>query len=235
MAEHLRPEERHAEQDLLVELALGQAQVEQREEVTAHLALCATCRREYGEISDSVELVLPAVPRIAPPSGFDADVLARLAAARDEQRPPAPRTEVHHDHRRRPVRWAVAAGLVGLAIGAGAAIGLQDSDQQDSDESVPVASSQWEEPLLDSGGEAVGTVARSWSTDGPALVVQIDDGPVGDEYTCRLVLADGTVQEVGQWQLAADRPNSWVVAAPEDVEMVEMVTEGGDVWSSAEF
>lgn len=236
MAEQQRPEQEqpeqcHPEQDLLVEVALGHAQVEQQEEVTGHLPVCATCRRDYGEIADSIELVLPAVPRVATPSGFDADVLARLAAERDGQAPPPAGEGGRRESRHRPARWAVAAGLVGLAIGAGAAIGLQDGD-----EPVPVAASQWETPLMDSGGQVVGTVARSWSADGPALVVQIDDGPVGYHYTCRLVLADGTVEEVGRWRLAEDRPNSWVVPAPDvEVEVVDMVSDDGEVWFSAEF
>src|SRR5699024_115707 len=170
-------------------------------------------------------------------SGFDAEVLAALDDARADRRPPFPgRTDrlpgrTDRRERRRPLLLAAASVLVGIAVGAGVATGLGERD-----EVAPAASSQWEAPLVDSGGDNVGTVTHSWSTDGPALVVQIDEGSVGYRYTCRLILADGNTEEVGEWQLAQGRPNSWVVPAPDgEVEVVEMVTTGGQVWSTAEF
>lgn len=251
MAERLHPTE-----DQLTDLALGHAAEGERDQVTAHLTTCPTCRRDYGEIADAVELVLPAVPRTAPPAGFEDGVLAALARGRQNSQKQA--AGEHHPefvpdpvcepgravlaHRRSRRRWSVR-----LAVAAGISSSLSPSPAitpaPTATPSSPAASSRWEQPLVDTGGQAVGTVTPSRAADGPVLVVQIDDrvltrtdGPQGYSYTCRLVLADGSTRDVGRWRLRADEPNSWVIAIPDEgVEAVEMVTEDGAVWSVAEF
>jgi hypothetical protein len=79
-------------------------------------------------------------------------------------------------------------------------------------------------------------VSHSWHEGEPVLVVEVTSGPVGNNYTCRLVMEDGATKDVGEWALYRDQPNSWVVPMPEeDVTAVEMVAESGRVWSSADM
>ncbi len=243
---------RHPDEDQLLDLALGHAPTPERDRTTAHLAACVPCRRAYADLADSIQLVLPVAPRIAPPPGFDADVLAALAGGGSPTHGSVPsagpgtRAEpvaaaggdgpsvaspVPISGRRRTVRLAVAAGLVGLAVGAGVMAGLADRD-----EPAPISADQDGIPLVDAGGAAVGSVAHGRDDDGPVLIVRIDDGPAGYEYTCRLVLPDGSTRDVGQWRLDGEDPARWVVPVPDGgVEAVEMVSGDGTVWSTAEF
>lgn len=207
--------------DGLVELALGQAPRDTGERLARHLATCTACRRSYDELAGAVELVLPAVPRIAPPPAFEANALARIERARRgaAQAGPVPAL------RRRTVLWAAAAAVLGTAAGAGVTAYL-------SQDGPPAP---WSTPLLTAEGAMVGQVSHSFGESGNLLVIEVTDGPVGRTYTCRLRRRDGSTSDVGVWSLAADRPNSWVVPIgdPADVAAVELVAPGGNVWSSA--
>src|SRR5690625_5134159 len=252
---------RHPDEDQLLDLALGHAPTPERDRTTAHLATCVPCRRAYADLADSVQLVLPVAPRISPPPEFDADVLAALARVGDRRARggepsvrggdlsarPSPGAEsvtaaadrevapvtgpARVSIRRRAVRLAVAAGLVGLAVGAGVTAGVLDRD-----EPAPITANQDGTPLLDSGGAPVGAVAHARDDDGPVLIVRIDEGPAGYEYTCRLVLPDGRTRDMGHWRLGGEGPARWVVPVPDEgVAAVQMVSRDGTVWSTAEF
>lgn len=216
---------RHPDEDVLVDLALGHAGPPVRQRAIDHLAVCGSCRRDYDELAGAVEAVLPAVPRLAPPPGFEARVLARLDAERDGTPAAAGAGRVVG---RRTVLWAAAAAVVGAVAGAGATAYLRQEEDP-----VPT----WAAPLLTADGTRVGLVSRSRASGAPALVVDVTDGPVGRSYTCRLRMADGTAQDVGTWSLADDRPNSWVVPLPEGQEVggVELVADGGTVWATAQL
>ena len=54
----------------------------QRDLLTGHLALCDPCRADYCAIADSVDHVLAAAPRVAPPAGFSRSVLAAMGMTR---------------------------------------------------------------------------------------------------------------------------------------------------------
>ncbi len=207
--------------DELVELALGHAGRQAGERLSAHLATCPRCRRSYDDLAGAVELVLPAVPRVAPPPSFETVALERIAHARHAAPPPGtPGGGVS----RRTVLWAAAAAVLGTATGAGVTAYLAREE--------PPA--RWSSPLLTADGTTVGTVSPSYGEQGRLLVVDVTAGPAGRTYTCRLRHADGTTEDVGVWSLADDRPNSWVVALPDrEVEAVELVGPSGAVWSSA--
>ena len=244
---------RHPDEDQLLDLALGHAPTAERDHITAHLTVCTSCRRAYGELADTIQLVLPAAPRIAPPPGFEAGVLEALTrsgapAARSARTSlgaerngasgrggrvgvVAPKPASVPAPRRWSVRLTIAAALVGLAVGAGVTAGVLIADQR-----APITAGADEATLVDSGGAAVGSVARGRGDDGPVLIIRIDDGPTGYEYTYRLILAGGGTRDVGQWQLDGEDPSRWVVPLPDGgVEAVEMVSGDGTVWSSAEF
>lgn len=209
--------------DELVELALGRSDRQTRERLADHLATCARCRRSYDDLAAAVELVLPAVPRIAPPPGFEGRTLARIAEARRVS--PAPSEGRGSGVRRRTVLWAAAAAVLGAATGAGATAYLRREEP----------TSPWSTPLLTADGTTVGTVAPSYGEAGTLLVIDVTAGTAGRTYTCRLRHADGSTRDVGEWSLAADRPNSWVVTVPDGAEVtaVDLVGASGAVWSTA--
>lgn len=226
MTEPLGPVEvHHPDEDLLVEVVLGQADHASRDEVVRHLALCRACRRDYDDLAGAVEQVLPAVPRLAPPPTFEARAMGRLDAARH---PSAARGGAAEPGpgRRAVLRLAVA-GFLGLATGAGVTAYLVRADGE-------VAEPPWSAPLVTAAGVRVGRVSQSYDEAGEVLVVEVDDGPVGRRYTCRLLLADGTAEDVAEWGLSADHANSWVVAVPATPAVaVELVAESGRVWATA--
>jgi hypothetical protein len=211
------PERGHPD-DLLVDVVLGRADDADRDVVLEHVAGCAPCRDEYDRLADGLEVVLPAVPRVAPPAGFSAVVLRRLAEDRGAgARSPG----------RRTVLVAAAAALLGLATGAGV-VALSDDPDGPAD--------PWAAPLLTRDGSEVGLVTPGYGEQGPVLVVTVSGGRAGRTYTCRLVLADGRTVDVGEWVLEEDHPGTWVVARPPaGVSRVELVAESGAVWSTAQL
>ena len=68
----------HPDEDLLLDLALSDLDQQQRDALTGHLALCDPCRADFAAITDSVDHVLAAAPRVAPPAGFSRSVLAAM-------------------------------------------------------------------------------------------------------------------------------------------------------------
>ncbi|GGK59199.1 hypothetical protein [Ornithinimicrobium pekingense] len=220
------------DEDELVELALGQAERQTSERLSTHLSTCAACRRSYDDLAGAVELVLPAVPRVAPPPAFETATLERIARARHGA--PRPDTSAGGSAvppgagpSRRAVLRAAAAAVLGVAAGAGATAYLGRDE--------PDPASPWATPLLTADGQTVGTVSPSYGDQGTLLVIDVTSGPVGRTYTCRLRHADGTTEDVGVWSLAEDRPNSWVVAVPDPgtLAAVELVGPSGSVWSTA--
>lgn len=210
--------------DELVELALGHADRQAGERLAAHLATCPACRRAYDDLAGAVELVLPAVPRVPPPPAFETVALARIAHARRAAPPPG---TSGGGVSRRTVLWAAAAAVLGTATGAGVTAYLALAREEQP--------SRWARPLLTADGTTVGTVSPSYGEQGRLLVVDVTAGPAGRTYTCRLRRSDGSVEDVGVWSLADDRPNSWVVAVdgPATVTGVDLVGPSGTVWSSA--
>ena len=221
------------DEDELVELALGQADRQACERLSTHLSTCSACRRSYDDLAGAVELVLPAVPRVAPPPAFETAALERIGRARRGTSPPdtwgggplpAPDTRGGGPSRR-TVLWAAAAAVLGSAAGAGATAYLTRDEPP----------SRWSTPLVTADGATVGTVSPSYGDQGSLLVIDVSTGPAGRTYTCRLRRTDGTTEDVGVWSLADDRPNSWVVAVtdPATVAAVELVGPAGTVWADA--
>lgn len=217
----------HPDTDDLISLALGHLDGGRAEELAAHLAHCAPCRRAYDGYAESIALMLPASPRTSPPPGFTARVLDRLDHARYGGS--GPRARVRARSWVRPLQVA-AALVVGLALGAGAVLGWPE----DGPAPVPGTTSAWHAALLTAEDQNVGTVARSYTADGPVLVLEVTDGTAGTDLICRLVHADGTVEVVARWQLSDQRPNSWVIdTEQQDPAQVQLLTDDGQVWATA--
>ena len=223
----------HPDEDLLLEVALGTAVGADREEVSAHLATCGVCRRHYDDLAGGIEQILPAVPRTAPPPDFESAVLSRLAAQRGRAVTPASTDGARDLPRRRRGPWRpVAAGTVlGIAVGAGIMWGIAG---RSSEEEPPSEASEWSAELVTGDGTEVGTVSRSYAENGPALVIDVTGGEPGRNYGCVLTLEDGTRTDAGQWELAADRANSWVVDDP-GVQSIDLVAASGVVWATADL
>ena len=227
----------HPGEDDLVALVLGRLGAERAEEVAAHLVDCPACREVFDGYADSIAMLLPASPRSAPPAGFE----AQAALGRFE-----------HPHRGAPGRgvgrastrrWArlvrVAAVLVvGLVLGAGAVLGWPEDEPvaAPSTTSEPSATPVWHAALLTDDGRPVGTVVRSYSADGPVLVLEVTGGAAGTQLTCRLVRADGSYEEVAHWRLSDQRPNSWVIdTGSREPAKVQLLGEDAQVWATAEL
>jgi hypothetical protein len=73
--------------DVLPELATGVASGEVRASALAHLAGCASCRRELDEVAAAADELLLLAPEREPPAGFDLRVLTRLDVKRPGSRP----------------------------------------------------------------------------------------------------------------------------------------------------
>ena len=66
------------------------------------------------------------------------------------------------------------------------------------------------------------------------LVLAVSKAPVGVRYTCRVQLAEGQTKNRGRWQASSPEGGTWVVPAPQgDINGIELVTDSGQVWSSA--
>ncbi len=214
----------HPEEDRILQLALGEVTGPDRDELTVHLAACRACRQDYDELATAIEQTLAAVPRIAPPSGFE----ARVVSALHTEQSSAPTAS-----RWRPLLPSAAAAAIGLLAGIGLTL-ASTGDEPPASEQVIVADSSF--GLTTTSGQRVGSVSPSLSSGQQVLVIEVSNGPAGNRYLCRLVLTNGSTKDVGEWEIHARGPNSWVVPAPEPgVETVQLIAESGAVWSSVDL
>jgi hypothetical protein len=211
----------HPDGELLMGLALDDIDESDRESVLHHLETCRQCRQEYDSLSSTIDHTLAAAPRAEPSPGFDRRVLNAMGFS-----------EPVGTWRRRP-RWQVLAGGIaaGLVVGIGGGYVLAESTG-DRDEPLLADSSY----LTTSDGERVGTVTTSWMGDQRVIIVSVTDGPVGKHYACRLRLGSGRQIHGGDWTLKGSGGGTWVVEAPvQEVVAVDLVTDSGRLWSSADL
>jgi hypothetical protein len=216
-------EHRETDQDL-VELALGEVSEPRRSALLSHLTGCIRCRATYAEIVGAIDATVPAAPEAQPPAGFDLRVLSALGIAAPGGTAPVRRVA----HLVAP-RVLLAAAAVVLVVAAGIWGGttLLDDPAQ-----APVASGT---AVLETGdGDQIGTAAVAWMHESRVLVVSVGEAPVGVTYTCRVRLAEGQTQELGRWEASSPDGGTWVVPAPQgDISAIDLVTDSGEVWSSA--
>jgi hypothetical protein len=214
----------HPDGDRLVTLALDDLGESDRTTVLTHLADCRRCRGEYDELSSTIERTLAAAPSVQPSPGFDRRVLEAMGFDQPAARLPS-----------LPGWRAFAAGIAaGLAVGMGGTYAvtevLDGSDGNGGDGLV--AQSAY---LTTDDGEHVGTVTRAGDEPDSPLVVSITDGPPGKRYTCVLRLDNGRERVAGAWTLDS-ASGSWVVPYPSaGIASVELVTDEGNVWSTADL
>ena len=237
--------EGHADQDVLVALALQALDAHGRAPLIAHLAECGQCRGEYTSIEDGVLRALAAAPSIAPPAGFSGRVLAAMGmdeatAASEWQASPPARGQVAVQRWRTPLVAAAAALMVGVALGVGGMLAIGALTPPPPVSSVPgeVTSAS---ALVTKSGETVGSVGVVILAGREHLVITVTRARPGASYDCMIVGEDDQRRSAGTWTLDAryggeEASGTWVVELPEGgVEHVELVAPSGTVWSRAEF
>ena len=202
----------------VISLVLGQVDAQRRAAMAKHLLRCSACRSDYDETVAIVRELLPAVPPVQPPLGFDQQVLGRLGVRQAAKRA-TPR-----------LGWlAGAAAAIIAVITAVSWWALTEHDQQ----SIGAVSAL---ELVD-GGRHVGTVSVGDVEGETVMVVALVSAPNGVSYRCRTTFADGSMSESEPWP---SRNGAWIVplpaAADSQIDTVELVVDGtDDVWSTASF
>ena len=202
----------------VIALILGPIDALRRSEMASHLLVCPHCRTEYDDTIATVTELLPAVPPVQPPLGFDARVLARL------------RIEAPQLHRSQRRLWLV--GITAALLVFVGALGWFSTRDAPSEPAGGVSALQ----LVD-GGNRVGTVSIGEVDGEPVMVVALVKAPAGVSYHCLTTFADGTTSESDPWP---EGNGAWVVPLPtttdSQVRTVALVVSGtNEVWSTASF
>ncbi|HEY6594530.1 MAG TPA: zf-HC2 domain-containing protein [Asanoa sp.] len=192
---------------LLAELALGAASGHDRARLLGHVATCAACSLELERVATVADGLLLLAPLAEPPAGFEAAVLARMAAPAqgaggDRKRP----------DRRRRRSLAVAAGVVAAALAGGVSGAAVTYDQGTGER---VLAEQYRRVLATADGHylralrlatdsgaAAGTVFLyeghpSW------LLVAVADAPENGAYDMAVTYAGGLTRRAGTCQIVA--------------------------------
>ncbi len=174
-------------------------------------------------------MLLPAVPGVQPPMGFDERVLERFGTVADA----AARRSLgrRHPRGRRVPRWRWLAGAAALLLVAAGVVGLVATRGDDDASAGDVRT------LEKIDGEAVGTVSIGEVGGEQVMVVAIVAAPDGVSYYCRTHLEDGSTVDSESWPAGN---GAWLVPLPDAgeqaVRSVDVVVSGTDhVWSSATF
>ena len=178
------------------DVALDELTGSERAAALEHLASCAVCRAVVTDLAAVADSLLLLAPSIEPPSGFESRVLSRLDVA-----PPARRT-----------RW-----WVGAAVAAAAAVGgiVGISVTSDDESTLPVAVE-----LRSASGAPAGNILLADDPDRMTCV--FEDERFGGGYAVEVVLADGSVVDVGSFR-ADGAPWTWTVPLPVDAADVRTV------------
>lgn len=224
-------EHRGLEEDL-VELALGEVAEPRRSELLSHLTGCLRCRAAYGDIVGAIDATVPAAPEVQPPAGFDARVLSAIGIEPPAQGP-VQRLTRHTSSRLLLAAAAVMLVALAAVLGVTAFVG----DRDDTQLAAPAGTLPQGTTVLRTGdGERVGTAALAWMHESRVLVVAVSDAPVGVPYSCRVRLAEGNTRVLGRWESSSADGGTWVMPAPDgDLNVLELVTDSGQVWSSAQL
>lgn len=219
----------HSTEDELHELALGTLSSAEQSWTLLHVEACASCRTTYDEAVRTLDGVLAASPAIAPPPGFETRVLAGMGFGEQDSPTIGSRRRLPPFARSRGrLVLAAAAVLVGMVAGGLATAALRDAPPATTSADVAPA-------LRTPDGTTVGTVHRSRYRDHPVLVVHVQGAPPGARYTCRLRLADGSTTYAGSWTVSASGDSAWVMPAPAGATGVQMLTDSGAVWATADI
>jgi anti-sigma factor RsiW len=218
----------------LAAYALGALPADELHAVDEHVAGCAECRAELGELSE-LEAALAQVPPEAflegPPDGGDLLLQRTLRQVRKERTAAA-----------RPRRLLVAAGVVALvaaALGGGALIGRGTAPSVQAGGGTPTASAPATsvptrtfaatDPKSGASMTVGLTPAAGW------VRIHVSAGGIKAGQKCRLEVVDkrGTATQAGSWLVspAGEKQGTTLdgtaLVAPADVASVDVVTFDG--------
>jgi hypothetical protein len=208
-------------QEDLTAIALDSLSGRRRSEVLSHVESCQRCAIELEQLSMVADAVLHLAPEEDPPVGFELRLAQRLQAGATQQR----------SHRFSRAHYLVAAALiVAIGFGVGALVGSH-SAKNASQSTANLASA-----TLSSRGRAVGEVFVSGGK--PSWMFMAIDSPSwSGEVTCQLILANGSAETVGSFELS-DGYGSWgapLTSSAGRVRGARLITVGGAVVASASF
>jgi len=224
---------------------LGALEPAESDRVAAHLAECADCRAEYGELAELLPLLAsvsegeaingpvrpePAVlGRVLQTTALDG---ARLLPA---QHAPDASTPLRHRGDRRPVprprRVRLALASVGALVAAGATAAAM---MMTSTGGAPAGS--WSATgtayVDDKTHKIIATVqVEPDSGQGSKIQLHMDQVPAG--YTCTMVVVGlgGQETRIGTWTANTDGQFSipgWSALSPASIHAIEVELPGGD-------
>lgn len=204
--------------DLLPELAAGVAAGDDRARALAHLAGCASCRRELEELTAVLDGLTMLAPEAEPSPGFENAVLAAMTPG---QRPD--QLSVQRRRRRRAVVLAAAAAVLAVAVAAGV---------------------QWErtfgrpDVVAADVTAATSTAGRVYAYPGDPswLFLDLESAPVSGQYLVRVVTNDDETVDVGWCRVRAGQGSwGWAVDVPAGELRELQLVRDGDVAMSASF
>jgi hypothetical protein len=203
-----------AASELAPELALGVAAGEERAEALDHLATCATCRQEVGELSEVADELLMLAPIQEPPAGFESRVLTRIATRPSRRRAA------------RRVALRVAAPLAAALATAAVLFAAFDDDRDLAGryrDTLAEADGKYFQaaPLEAPGGVRAG-VAFGYEGDPSWVMVVVDPGHRGADYAGELVTVSGRRVPLRGFRLDPST-GSWGRAIAMDVHDVASV------------
>jgi hypothetical protein len=217
--------------DDLAEVALGVRDPVEVPGLEAHLRSCAACRAELAQLSTTADRLVLLVPEADPPGGFEARAVAAMTAGADPiDADPAAAGPFDHAQRRRRARRPVLVGVAAavvlvLAVGGAVVVAVRGSGPE-VDRSPVAATAPGR--FVTADGRTVGRLQVAGGT--PAtMTVSLHGVEPGVEYTCRVVLGDGSHRDVGTW-LVSGPDAAWTVAVPEGAtagQRVELVRADG--------
>jgi hypothetical protein len=227
------------ETELLGAYVLGVLDGDQWSDVQAHLAGCAVCRREVGELRE-VEAALGEIPPEAfldgPPPDGDLLLQRTLRQVRGERS--------RQDRRRYLLVAAAAVLVIAAAFGGAALIGRTTAPATPSAATPAAAASTASAPAVPGTRAATATDAGTGATMTVAVVpaagwvrvhATISGVAAGEQCRLFVVAADGAREPAGSWLVgdsgatAGTTLDSAALMAPVDVVAVQAETFAGEI------
>ncbi|HET6964573.1 MAG TPA: zf-HC2 domain-containing protein [Acidimicrobiales bacterium] len=208
------------------EYALGILPTEEARAVSAHILRCPDCRREVDDIRRVGDQLLDLIPDAEPPLGLDQRVLSAVRP-QPTARParPARRPVRRPGQMRLLVTGAAAAALI--VIGAVTATTLSSPHHPAHPAELTA--------ILREGNHNVGTIYvgghPTW------ISMAVDHLSVTGKVSCQLVYRDGTVTDIGTFDLV-DGSGTWGAPDPAGAAQpsgARLVGPAGEVLATASF
>ena len=178
------------------ELALGVLSGSERAEVLEHLARCAGCRAEVGELAEIADLLPSLAPEAETPAGFEGRVLSAMRGDRRRARLRRVATAL---------TAAAAAAIVSIAV-------VRVVDAGRAPDRVEARPTLRTVAMVATDGVPVGHVAISGAGD-VSLSVSVDYRVPDGSYTLEVQPSGGVARPIGTIAVSGGR-GAWEGHAP---------------------